>query len=108
MSLPTVRSAKETKPGRPGRRPSAARGLVTLVGAGPGDPELLTIKALKALQAAEVVVHDGLVSDEILALAPDRRAASSRRQAQVAPHPAAGRDQPLLVAFALEGLTSCG
>lgn len=44
-------------------------GGVSLVGAGPGDPELLTIKALRRLQAAEVILHDRLVSDEILALA---------------------------------------
>lgn len=58
-----------------GGAPAGKAGAVWLVGAGPGDPELLTLKALKALQAAEVVVHDGLVSDEILDLAP----ASARR-----------------------------
>ena len=45
-------------------------GCVTLVGAGPGDPELLTLKALRAIEAAEVILHDALVSDEILALVP--------------------------------------
>ncbi len=45
------------------------QGSCTLVGAGPGDPELLTIKALKAIQAATVLLVDDLVSDAIVALA---------------------------------------
>jgi uroporphyrin-III C-methyltransferase len=48
---------------------SAMGGTCALVGAGPGDPELLTIKAMKAIQSATVLLVDDLVSDEIVALA---------------------------------------
>lgn len=47
-----------------------APGRVVLVGAGPGDPELLTLKALQALWGADVILYDQLVSDEVLALVP--------------------------------------
>ena len=47
--------------------PATHLGTCTLVGAGPGDPELLTIKALKAIQAATVLLVDDLVSDAIVA-----------------------------------------
>lgn len=48
-------------------------GFVSLVGAGPGDPELLTMKAVARLRAADLVLYDALVDPEVLRLAPQAR-----------------------------------
>jgi uroporphyrin-III C-methyltransferase/precorrin-2 dehydrogenase/sirohydrochlorin ferrochelatase len=70
----SVRDGREADAERSLERLLAVRdqpfaGSVTLVGAGPGDPGLLTLNALRALQQADVVLHDRLVSEEVLALA---------------------------------------
>ncbi len=57
------------------------KGKVYLVGAGPGDPELLTIKAARLISSADVVVHDGLVDEAILAMVnPEARLISVAKQ----------------------------
>ena len=101
---PTPPPAPALVPLRGGASAVRAGGRVTLVGAGPGDPELLTLKAVRALEAADVVVHDRLVSAEVLAMIParvrrlyvgKRRSHHSVPQAEV---------EALLVALAREGL----
>lgn len=76
---------------------------VYIVGAGPGDPDLLTIKALRLLGGAEVVVYDKLVSDEILALIPP--GATRIFAGKVARHHHMPQDQinSLLVSLARSG-----
>jgi len=88
-----------------GRKKSTRVGAVWLVGAGPGDPDLLTIKALNVLRRADVVVHDGLVSEAILAFAPPaaQRISVAKRKSR---HSYAQSEiNRMLVAFAAEGLT---
>jgi uroporphyrin-III C-methyltransferase/precorrin-2 dehydrogenase/sirohydrochlorin ferrochelatase len=72
-------------------RPSAI-GRVTIVGAGPGDAELLTLKAVRALQAADVILFDEWIPDDVLELA--RREA---RRVPVAPSATDSRDIAALV-----------
>ena len=49
-----------------GVNPQPTPGRVILVGAGPGDPELMTLKAVRALKSADLILHDGLIGDRIL------------------------------------------
>jgi uroporphyrin-III C-methyltransferase / precorrin-2 dehydrogenase / sirohydrochlorin ferrochelatase len=80
-----------------------AAGRVTLVGAGPGDPDLLTVKALRALQDADVIFYDELVSPEILERA--RRDASRIAVGRRVGKPGIGQDaiNAMLIAAAQSG-----
>ncbi len=58
--------------GRRRRHLRPAAGKVHIVGAGPGDPDLLTVRALGLIRGADVIIHDYLVPEAILSLAPER------------------------------------
>lgn len=76
---------------------------VYLVGAGPGDPELLTVKALRLIGSADVIVHDGLVDPEIIELAnPTARFISVAKQRSKHSVPQEGINE-ILVREALAG-----
>ncbi|WP_305985206.1 uroporphyrinogen-III C-methyltransferase [Roseibium sp. MMSF_3544] len=80
-------------------------GKVFLIGAGPGDPELLTLKSVRMLQDADVVVYDRLVSAEILALAPaGAQLVSVGKSPENHPVPQE-RINEILCEFAQQGLT---
>jgi uroporphyrin-III C-methyltransferase / precorrin-2 dehydrogenase / sirohydrochlorin ferrochelatase len=79
------------------------KGTVTLVGAGPGDPELLTLRAVRALQAADVILFDDLVSPQILDFA--RREAKKMLVGKTGHRPSCRQDDinALMVALAKSG-----
>ncbi|MBS0502248.1 MAG: uroporphyrinogen-III C-methyltransferase [Proteobacteria bacterium] len=58
------------------------KGYVYLVGAGPGDPGLLTLRAAELLRDADLVVHDGLVDERILALSPAPRISVAKQRSR--------------------------
>jgi uroporphyrin-III C-methyltransferase/precorrin-2 dehydrogenase/sirohydrochlorin ferrochelatase len=78
-------------------------GSVTLVGAGPGDPELLTLRAVRALQSADVILFDGLVSREVLDFA--RREAKKMLVGKTGYGPSCNQDEinALMVNLARQG-----
>ena len=81
----------------------SAGGRVTLVGAGPGDPELLTLKAIRALQSADIILYDDLVSTDVLELA--RREAKRLLVGKQGYGPSVKQDDinAMLVALACQG-----
>ncbi|HEX4911090.1 MAG TPA: uroporphyrinogen-III C-methyltransferase [Permianibacter sp.] len=91
-------------PARPPRRPASAAGKVFLVGAGPGDPELLTLKAARLLASADVVLYDRLISPEILALIPARVRKHYVGKCSGDHHVAQADTEQLLVQYAKQGL----
>ena len=83
--------------------PDASGGSVVLVGAGPGDPELLTLKAVRALQSADVILFDDLVSREVLDFA--RREARKLLVGKTGFGPSCRQDDinALMIALARQG-----
>jgi uroporphyrin-III C-methyltransferase/precorrin-2 dehydrogenase/sirohydrochlorin ferrochelatase len=86
-----------------GLGPAVENGAVTLVGAGPGDPELLTLRAVRALQTADVILFDGLVSYEVLDFA--RREARKLLVGKTGYRPSCRQDEinALMVNLARQG-----
>src|SRR5262245_17316542 len=83
--------------------PSPRGGSVVLLGAGPGDPELLTLKGLRALQSADVILYDRLVAPEILELARREACRILVGKAGHAPSCRQHDINALMVKFAREG-----
>ncbi len=81
----------------------SATGHVDFVGAGPGDPELLTLKALSAFERADVVLHDRLISDAVLTLAGKNAALVDVGKAGFGPSWKQEDIDALLVSYASEG-----
>jgi uroporphyrin-III C-methyltransferase/precorrin-2 dehydrogenase/sirohydrochlorin ferrochelatase len=107
LSRPTEAPSDETRDALLDRAgdPSARKrlGAVLLVGAGPGDPELLTLRAVRVLQSADVVLFDDLVSPAIVDMA--RREAARITVGKRGHKPSCGQDEisALLVQLAREG-----
>jgi uroporphyrin-III C-methyltransferase len=82
---------------------SGAPGTVWLVGSGPGDPELLTVRALRVLRSADIVLHDRLVSRDVLRLIPSGSLRIDVGKLGHGRSTSQGRINELLVRFATDG-----
>ena len=91
----------------PLKMPRFEPGSVWLVGAGPGDPGLLSLLGLHALRQADVVVHDALVSDAVLALAPPECARVYAGKRGGRPSPSQPDISKRLIELAREGRRVC-
>jgi uroporphyrin-III C-methyltransferase / precorrin-2 dehydrogenase / sirohydrochlorin ferrochelatase len=87
----------------PSGRDASKQGFVTLVGAGPGDPELLTLRAVRALRAADVILYDDLVTAPVLEFA--RREAQRILVGKTGYGPACQQTEitAMMIRFAFEG-----
>jgi uroporphyrin-III C-methyltransferase len=79
-------------------------GKVWLVGAGPGDPELLTRKAERLIQCADVILHDCLIGEDVLAMAPPTAMRMNVGKRKGGPSVAQQHINSLLIALARRGL----
>jgi len=96
---------RESIPGPTFEAKNPKPGKVFLVGAGPGDPELLTLKALRVLGTADVVLHDDLVPAEMLELVPPGAVVKNVGKRHGAQHISQEQINALLVEYAEAGLT---
>lgn len=87
-SVVPVHPPSNTEPSDPAPASASTPGRILFVGAGPGDPDLLTIRALESLRRAEVVVHDGLVPPAVI------DAAGSRAERIPVPRSGSGDEDP--------------
>ena len=83
------------------------KGNVSLVGAGPGDPDLLTVKALRVINQADLIIYDNLVSDEIRALFPKSTQTLYVGKGKNIPSIEQSHINQLLADKALKGLRVC-
>ncbi len=86
---------------------SARPGTVHLVGAGPGDPEFITVRGRRILETADVVVHDRLIAPELLRAAKPGATMLPARKAATQPRPTLANVNAQMIEHARAGLSVC-